>query len=1294
MRRRSLRPSFARTALRLAPVLAVVGLASCEDIDTTRVAPFKTQLGDDLYGVLCDRLGASVLAEDTSSASYHAICHPTADGVYADDVDTSVLPDVTAAAQDARNRSIAKMRAMARWRSDLVHAFNALFPADQTVTDAQGNKVPLHDGLMKLGQALTPLYETNPFDSQGEPLFPSSTRALGRALDAIAQSDDAKAALSRIWARHAYRPYKVELGAVRAALSYPNLRDFTKASLAVLGPGGAAEGQLQQLFRAVKHELATSQAKDSSLPLFHLSDVPTDQPNRPRTTLEFTADLVLSEDSAYADSGAGPWYVALRDRRGIVVPLDNSPGGLGTVHSPFFDKDGDGYADIDKFGQFVDDKGAPLTLDPVFYTPIPPSRLNPPMGMPPKTDEYGRPATPIYTYVDTARTPLASVARSLKTLADPQNGALMDALAGARVLFGPREDARYDYTKGEADAILAAGAPCPTVPANACLDYKRFKGEESPLVDLLYAAGPILADEESDGLLLGLLDLVENHPQDVARLLGAALKVRQISLDHDKLVQQGKEPNAAMPYATPIWDEMAQVLAKIVEQPGLVQSLVAAFADPALTTPHGTSKHMGDTLANFMLMRDRVTYNPQNPNGPSINLTDDPNGGSTADPKHPVDQNKPKTGDNRSIFQRTLQLLHDVNKVPACNKEHAYVEANTGGDPGTCPKADVGQCNLLDDGFSIEWPILSKGYGECDLFRFENLAGFYVDALLPAGHPKRSAMALKDDTLNTLINSKFLGNPDDLFQKSSGICGLTEHPGPVALNRLVFYGTPSDLYNMPDIDPNNSGSSKKMNTFVGALIQPVGTAECPAKPNGVHECADASGTLRGRDGNTIFAWEKLGFYDYLSPVAVPFANVPECDNNGNCVKHKGEQMFVDLIDILYRHWDKDGGNTYEPILGDAFKTDLIPALVEFSKVATQVSKITVARGASKGKQWSGADVLAKTARILFSQDYAAAIGLTDRKGNKATKWTDGTPQAQITPYSMFADALHAMDVRFDTACDGVQGADADACKMDAQKRKAQWKGARSRLVDEFLTVDGDGSAAQFRNKGTPKLLARTLHLLREQVNAHCPDRETTGKCDWARKELPDKLARTFSGPLFAALMDLQESLRADDAARAATEQLLVYILSSDNPENLQAALSSFADILQVLQDDADLAPILKAIAPAAGAKDDPDGPGAGDSVIKVLKALTDDQYDPYHVMDKVLPALVTPMDQGQGRAPLEVFIDAIADIHRLDADFDGKGPPLGADDYGTIFGNVRDFMTSKTRGLEQFYYIVQHRPRE
>jgi len=1305
MNRRPLRlrsSSVALQSLRAAGLFAViVGAASCHDgIDTTRQGPPKATLGDDIYGVLCDRVGASSLTEDLSGASYHAVCHYADDGSYADKVDTSVLPPPTdEASQRARALGVAKVEVMARRRSELVRALNAAFPdkeIDNVATPEEGDSVRLHDALLAFAKNLAPLYETNPYDAAGEPVMPASTRALGRLFAAVAESEEAREAFAKIAGRKGYRPSNVGLGAIRPALAYPGLRKLTSASLAVVGPGGQGAPHLQDLFRAMKHELKTSEASVAPLAPYAVDPL-TVQPNRPRSAIEFASALFLRQDPSFAsDPSEPPRYIALRDRRGFAMPVMNGV----SLPAPFVDKNGDGLADVDAFGRFVDGSGLPLAIDPPFA--IPGVTSGP-------VDAFGRPEAGIYQYIDTSRTAAGAIARSLLPLVDatqydPSGGAdawknehetLMYALAGAYALYGDREDAQFDF---ENDKIVPAGESCA-----GCVPYKRFRGEDSPLPGLLHAAGQILADEDSDALLAGVIDLLKNHEGVMARLTGAALKVRAIALAHDELARQGKEPFARMPYATPIWDEVAAVMGRIAAHPGLVKNLIAAMGDDAIITETAGAKHIGDALSKFVSYRDEITYDTADINGPTRNLTT----GDKMPPSTPVDPTKPRAGKNRSALQRSFQMIHDANGVKACNKPGAKVHIDIAGFP------------------TFDYPFF-EGYEECELFSIDNLAAFYLGSVLDESHPKRSELKLEDGFIDGITD--FLDvfiDPGTLFTDASGIQGMTLYPTPAALNRLVFFGATSDKWAMPDLDLNPANS--KTNLFVSGLLEPVAPSVCALQPNGTRACSKKEDLLRIRDANTIFLFEHFGFYDYLRPVMTAFANVAcnedltSCDTSDT----SGEQMFVDLVDVMNRHWpgkehgdecdssgdaqsnpkycSEAGVSSYEPILAEAFVSDIVPALVEFSKVASEVSAVTVRRGANAGQVWTGAEVLEKMARILFDPGYAASVNMVDRKGNKSTKWVDGTPQEQLTGFSLFADTLHGMDERFDKACScsGKEGQELldcetgyDACRADAERRKGQWKRARSQLVDNFLAVEGEGPGAQFKNRAGPKILLATVELLREQVNANCPKREAPDSvtCTWAKEELGDKLEKTLSGPLFASMMDVQEALRADEPSRREVEKLLTYLLSSSSDADaLQSALASMSDLVQVLGADAELSPIFRAIAGAAGAADDPEGAGVGDTTVKVLKALTGDEYDKHHVLDHLLPALVTPMDGGQGLSPIEVFMDVIADVNRIDSASDA---PLVSDDYKAVMDTMRDFMGSKTRGMEQLYTIVQNRPRE
>ncbi len=1280
---RNVSASLGLTALRVLSLVGAAAWASAchEPLDTTRKPGPRATFGDDLYGVFCDRLGADLFQEDLVGASYQGVCHYDADGNYADEVDVGALPKPKSAkAKEARRVSLAKMNALVRRRGDLVRAFNATFPdveIDDPSTKKDGDTVELLDAMMDLGQRVSALYEKDPYaaaagDPFAEPLAPAATRSLGRLFESLGESDDAKGMLSRMWGRRGYRPSNVGLGVIRSTLDYPELRDLTTNAVRLLGPTGAATPQLQSLLGLMQRELAFMTPEVALLPDL-VVDPSTAQPNRPRTTIEIMREIMLSENDRYAASPTDPpRYIALRDTRGYVVP-----GSLGAV---FVDTDGDGKADVDDYGRFLDGGGSPLFLDPPFAIPgeAPLSAL----------DEHGRPVGDVYRYVDTSRTPAAGLSSILLPLvdateyADPEDPeaylveyeTLMYLLAGANVLLGPREEAEYDF---EADQIVPPGTGC-----SSCTTYTRFRGEESPLVDAAHAVGTLLADPESDIVLLGMIDLFENHEDKVARLAAAALRLREIALEHDQLAAQGALPAAGLPYENPIWDQAAQVISVMTDEPRLLTNLIGALADPVVVQPIGGSLHMGETFALFASTLDRLDYDKSNLNGPALNLTD--GGFSTADPNNPVDWNAPRSGNNRSVLERTLLLIHDASGAKACNKNGAVVKAN-----------------VL--GITLDWP-LTGSYAPCELFEIPNLAAFYFGALVHPSHPKRAIFALKDDALNSIMNLLgFVASPDEMFQESSGITGMTLHPTPQALNRLVYFGATSDAYpSMPDHDSVNQGG--RTDEFIYALMEPAPTSVCPVDGFGIATCAQ-NDLLRLRTGQSMFTWERRGFYEYLAPVITTFVNVScsedvtICDVND----YTGERLFLDLSDVFYMHYpgpdhgpecdsnlprtDKRycsgaGLNRYEPIIDKGMRTDLVPALHEFAVAAKDVSQIVVQRGPRKGQVLTGAEVLEITTRVLFSQSRAAQNGTTDRFGNPNGQWTDGTVQNQTTPFNLLTDALHGFDVAFSQAEDGVE-------------RQAQWRRARSQLVDVLLATEGSGPTTRFKNRALAPLLVTSLKLFREQLNARCPNRETGGGCAWAQQELAQNLADAISSPMFSAMVDMVEEMRKDPSARRALERYLTYLLqNAADGEALQGTLASMVDVMQVMTDDEKLAPILNAAAVALSPHDAPDGAGAADTTIRILTALTDEEYDKYHVLDHVLRNVVTPIpaeDGSPGLSPLEVILETITEVNRADPDYAGE--PLDPSDYGLILGVVRDFMLDKTRGLEQIYTIVQRRKR-
>lgn len=1294
-------------------IAAVVGfsaVACSGNFDSTRAArPFadRATLGQEIFGALCDRVGASALAEDLSGDSYHAVCHPDDQGGYADQVDPSLLPPVSGSAALHRRLAVAKLEALARHRTDLIRSFDVVFP-DIEIEDPHArvgtpDKVRLHDAVRVLMKRLSPLYDSNPLapaDQTAQPLIPAGTQAVARALDALAESPQAQASLARFGGRKGYRPSEIALGVLKPVLSYPDLRGFVRQSVRVLAPIGPARLEFEQLLRATQEELLDARPSVMPAPLVVTDPFGIAQPNRPRDAVEIAQLMLLSSDPAFAFPNAAPAPIVQRDARGFAVVNGSRLGEPGTVPAPFSDlfHDGpsgpepgaDGMADVDAYGRFIDGEGNPVAVDLPFDAPgTVRVREGDSLGRALLAD--GRPA---FEYFDTQQTMAASLARDVRALADPveanDHETLLNTLAGAYLLLGDRVDgAKATYEGGRE------------------LSYRKFDASTSPLVDLAWAAGQVLSDPESDDYLQMALDLLQNHEQDVARLVGVGLELKRIADEHAE---------AGIPATSTLWDELAEDFARIVEvgpadgDPNgrsLLEDLLVALADDR-------SLLLAGAYSNFFKYRDRVSYDPDDINGFTLNL--ESNDGQQ--PHVPVDRSSPDSAFNRSAFQRSLQIIYDTTGTTACNKKGATVHLVAGVLGLTVP-ADYPSDAL----FNVLCPSSKQSVvEECSVYEVNNLAHFYVQAQLetdpnpPADFVNRhkATLVVKDACLQSLGN---LTDMDATFEASSGIKGLTTHPTHTAMSRLVFFGSDSWNLPMPDLDPSRNGTNSQLNLFLADLQDPIGSPLCPKSPSsGLNKCLNAEDTLRVRDAATIFLWEHFDFNQAMRPLLRAFYD------------HDREDLFTDLVATLHRHmaskqhgpecekkgtWRRDapdfnakycaesGVVSYEPMLARQLVTDLIPAAHRISKVL--LDQRVESHRYRKGNHWPvterrGSEIAASMVRALFSTDYASKRQLTDRSGNKSTYWSDGvTVKAQTTPFDLAANALDGMDARFESAKGFTPEERAD--------RRARWLKARSQLVDQFLAVEGMGTSAKFRNPAVAKVLLRAVSALREQLNAQCPTREVGGGCTWARFELASKTAELIEDPLFAAIADLLDKLRADHA-HAQIEYVLQYLLDFvDDSEEMRAVLATSTDLVQMLRDGQTLPPVLNVLAQLAAPEGDAK-PGqvspaaAADIALQILQVMTlepdetadpdhETEFDRYHVVERLLANLVKPIEEGKpSKTPLEVFVDAAADVNRIDSSDEG---PLSADDYGNIARSLSDLLTDPSRGMEQFYTVVRGR---
>ena len=1325
------RPPIPRTSASLLVASASLLCACVSDIDTTRSPPPRGTLGEEMYGVFCDRVGAQALPEDLGGTSFTPLCHRGVDGSYATQVDVSKLPALDPDARDAagnpmplakqqadREHSIARIETLARHRDDLVTAIDFTLPDVSIAVHDVRNPDPerscdppaasgegrLHVELENLLARFGPLYDDG--------TVPQSTESLARVMNAFRASPDAQAAYARFDARQGYRPLDLALGAARPVAAYPKMRDLANTLLSLLSADsqpydpspqvdaqgnrvpvpGAVYPQFSKLLEVAHGELRDA-VPDAPAGLL---GTPVIDPSgrvvltRPRSNLEAMQAVLYAEDPAFG--GGTSRYIVRRDPRGVaLVPLVG-----GAVPAPFVDLDGDHLADVDALGRFVTSDGStPAT--PFFAAGLPAGARDP----------LGRALGPegqlVYGYIDTTHTFTASLLGDLKPLVDPvpqdAHETLMDAFAGAMVLLGDRDGSPLSQKRYSPDPDAGPGP--------ATVAYDAFHPETSPLLDLAYATSQLLGDRSTDDALPLAKQLVRAHVGDVARAVGDALYAKQLA---------DKHAEASIPASSTLWDEMINLSVAVAQEPGLLEDVLAAFADDA-TAPLGT------IFSSYAAFDDRISYDRGNLNGPPFNFT----AHGPQPMQTPVDRTKADTGPNRSALQRFVQTIHDTNGTTVCNKEGAVVHARGVALLGNIDLCAGGPVSILPTCGSAG----TRPFHECEVFKIDNVSAFYLDSIIGKASLYFRPSILRQGLLG------FIGAPTvDTIQQSSGINGFwdppttsgTFRPTPQWLNRLIFFDQVND-------SPKPGDVNYVTNHFLTDLQgMQVGTSVCPERviPDPVPGAPDASpdGNVHGlrscqdgdwffqRDQDDTFVWEDFGFYQAITPLATAFAS------------HHREDLFVGLMEVLHKHWGdanvsadecklgldakgvprtctKEGAVSYEPLLVDVLATDVVPALHQLAKTVAGLTlphctaTDPATHACTSVTNVTGIQVLAESTRALMDPARAKTAGLTDRAGKVTSQRNDGTTNPQVTPLYLVLEALQAMDARF--------AAYATDNPSDA-KRQAQWRSARSQLVDQLLDVDGKNTpTASFHNAGVPAILPVILDLVRAQMWARCPTSYTPpyAACPWARHDLTANMSTTVGGPTFAAAMDLVDAIRRNDGARGQIEALLSYLLdAASNNDALAAMLGSVADTAQAMTDDANVVPLLHVLSQAAA-------PSVTDASGAVKKGLVDAQLsmlarldgrafaadgtevcarelDPDQVVPVALANLVTPMtgpDGAPAGTPLEVFMDVAADVNRADPTSTAK---LTGGDYASIADEVQGFLTDPQRGMEQFYAIVRN----
>jgi len=1245
--------------LRRHVLVCAFGFVACAPVpDAERQVPKRGSLGRELYGALCDRVGAQSLREDVTGASYQDVCHPDTEGGYARLVDRSLLPPLThGAAQESdtvsiptqplgRERNVARIEALAEERDPLIAALDAMLP-DLTLSPSlcaeQADSAPLPTALRDALAELVPLY--------ADGTIPNVTRALGQLLRQVEQEPELSRALSRLDARQGYRPPELALYVLEPLLSYPGLFELGGALAAVHREDrNGARSALAAFLRRAGADLTAG----ANAPLVPERELEVSREalsgrtrvSRPRSVRELSLDLLSAPALIERDASTS---VVRRDSRGLAQVLTTD----GTLPWPFM-ADDTGKPAVDELGRFITRDGQP--------SPQPFVRWS---GAGIGRDALGRALSaegaPLYAYLDVSGSVFSNLTTKLAPLVRPRSEGGQEALLDARVLEGALLGPRIIQADGDV----------------------RLNANTAPLVDIVHALASGLARPELDDALQLFSTLARERPDLLPRVVRLGLSLDAIA---------DRYPEVELPPHSTLWDELIDVFVDISRKDALLEDLLDAFAD-------SRTEQLGHVFAAYMRHSDDITYfrDPKQPenrdslNGKVWNATT----GDFSDLQTPVDRSLPDSGANRSVLQRFLQLLHDANGLPACSKEGAVAHVDITWPPGgrglpirldypTSPLAKT-VCAFLGSRAPSRIP-------ECGILRFENVAEMLIGVALG-----ETEISVRDDCLNKLVSSPlagFVGGANAFLQETSGIDGFSLEPTVPGVARLAFFDAPYSAWGGYAGDIYYPKTSR----FLADVIDPVPSMVCPVeqytdpidgKVLEMRRCERFEDTLRGRDPNGLFPLEQLDFLPLVQPLAKAFG------------KHEANGSFVGLLDVLHRHWGssrqtreecdpnlpatearhctQDGVVAYEPMIaamldeGELFaELGTIVRALRFTRV-THCDAFDGLRCTASSER-DGIRVLAEAVRSLV--DPARSPHLTDRRGEHRSRRNDGTFNPQATPLSLVLDAFSHMD---------------NYWRMH-EAEQAVWLGSRSTIIDSLASVTGSRESPRFSLQALNVGLPIALDLLREQIAAHCPPEQADGRCKWAEREIAAEVARGLEEPLTAGLLGTVDALLADEDARRELGLFAATLLEGTPDASLAAGIqAALIDVLQVLDDDASVRP-LKGLLGRALAGANADEVALGPAVLELLSRFFDSEnqtgctpFDPHRVFAFALTRAVQPSKPGE-RAPLQVLLDAAYRVNRVDPRSQATFLP---EDFKSLGRELGDLMLDEQSGLEQIYAILR-----
>jgi hypothetical protein len=1174
-------------------------------------------------------------------------------GVRFDDVCDGLLDTTGALAGSPR------LTALTQRRAEVVAAL-AQTMGDRPVT---GGNAFVEGELKAFLTSLVPFYE--PPDD----VLPRASRAIADMMNQLVQPLDPQGLattatpaalraqgvlekLASVGQRKGYRAANRSLGAIRPFLQYPGLDELGQRLLGLVAEGGAGHGAFLDVLRAGALELAEPAVTVAA---------------REDTSLHVALDLLLAPDDTLAQAGEGPLWVLRRDLNGNAQTTE-----LGARRSD--------------------------------VTPYP---------VPSRVDTLPRgpldPALDYFRFFDASKTPLAAGMREAKKIVERavpgQPSTLEKVGRGLRPLLGP----------SVARSVQFAGKS------------HEFVGPDlvsGPLADLVYAIGAFARYPETADLLALLAALLEQNENAAAAPVKMMLDVDRLAdeprFEGAKLVGVDGTPNSPHEW----WDDVIAVGIRALKRPGLITELVSSFTV-------GEAAVQGQLYASWMAHRDRVSYNgdPLTMSGPAASQSDPNTLGACEAPCYTpeqialvnepvvreysdvVDRSLPDVGMNRSLWQRTMSMIHSFNGLPLCNKKGAFLSIH--GVPFLSP-------------FLLPLGGPPPGFDECEIVQLDDSTQIFAQAMLGT-----ASVGLKDEITQVLaaISSPLIGSTGDIQEREAQITGFRDSPTPQSLTRFIY---------------------APRNKWVNDLFEPVKTRD------GVLLTEFEPGALfptEVPDRNAIVNGVAQSFITAGKPLVAAFEKHELRDDEGKLVDG---YMFGHLMEIFHRHWSsrkstpcplsdndpvcaalgqnvrdcntgctqsRDAGPdakyyspqtnlvSYEPLLIEAFtRYDFTGVL---ARAAADLQKITV-------NGTDGLTILGKFVERALTAD--TELRYRDGRAFAMTNTCVMVAGADGNPTKPECDCPAGAVEQADKTClmpqghtvrkgriieggvppiymllDALKGFDNAFARTENADRQKPWRDARSSLVDQFLTavVDPlDPSKAVLQNRRARAMGIVVARWLEKRLRVHA---DAGDLVSWSGG-LSDRFEKTFGHPLVAGALDLLDVVWSDVAAGEELAKVSAYLMDATQADAFAGLMVAAADTLTFLDREPALTPIVQfaalGLAPDAfDALDQGTKPSVERGAVSAGLALTHkvvnlDQAPTLSPLGRLLANLVLPNDLGE--SPLETMFDATADVNRRDP-YQPTTQPFSAGDNREVFNQVQSFLLDTDRGIERLYKVIQNR---